>query len=278
MSRAEAQRVVLVGREVVGQARGARVHLRAAELLGVGVLAGRHLHQRRPTEEHARAVADEHGVVAQPGHVRAAGGGAAEHERERRDVEARQAGEVAEHRAAGDELVRLRRQVGAARLDEVDQRQPVALGDLLRAQRLAQRVGVVGPAADRGVVAVDHALDALDDADARDDAAAHVIVGPVRDERLQLEERAVAVEQQLDPLADQQLAALPVALDVLRPAAAARRLQQLLELLKPRAHRLAVERRRGAGRVEAAAQDCHGSSSAARRRSRSSGRAPLASR
>ena len=138
------------------------MHLRAAQLLGVGLLAGGHLHERRAAEEHARAVADEDRVVAQAGDVRAAGGRAAEDERDRRDVEARQARQVAEHRAAGHELVGLRREVGAAGLDQVDERQPVALGDLLGAQRLAQRVRVVRPAADRRVVAGDHALDALD--------------------------------------------------------------------------------------------------------------------
>ncbi|MFN8149041.1 MAG: hypothetical protein U0R76_16460 [Candidatus Nanopelagicales bacterium] len=46
----DAQRVGLVGREVVGETADARVHLGAAELLLVGVLVDRHLHQRRTAE------------------------------------------------------------------------------------------------------------------------------------------------------------------------------------------------------------------------------------
>ena len=45
------QRMVIVLREVIGDARDARVHVGAAQLLGADDLAGRGLHQRRPAEE-----------------------------------------------------------------------------------------------------------------------------------------------------------------------------------------------------------------------------------
>ena len=54
----DADAVELVGGEVVGQPGDARVHARAAELLVVRLLAGRHLHQRRPAEEHLGAFVD----------------------------------------------------------------------------------------------------------------------------------------------------------------------------------------------------------------------------
>ena len=66
-----------------------------------------------------------------PGHVGAAGGRRAEHQRDGRDAGGRQLGEVPEGRAAGHEDLGLLGQVGAAGLGEVDQRQPVAQGDLM---------------------------------------------------------------------------------------------------------------------------------------------------
>ena len=47
----ERERVAIVEREVIGDARGARMQLGAAELLGRHDLAGRRLHQRRAAEE-----------------------------------------------------------------------------------------------------------------------------------------------------------------------------------------------------------------------------------
>ena len=51
ISRAMRERVGVVGGEVVGDARDARVHVAAAELLGGDLLAGRGLHERRAAEE-----------------------------------------------------------------------------------------------------------------------------------------------------------------------------------------------------------------------------------
>ena len=134
---ADAQGVELVDGEVVGEAADPGVHLGAAEALVVALLAGGHLHERRAAEEHLRALLDHHDVVAHARHVGAAGGRVAEHEGDRRDRRAGQAGEVAERLAAGDEDLALVRQVGAARLDEVEERQPVLAGDLHGPQRLA---------------------------------------------------------------------------------------------------------------------------------------------
>ena len=60
ISRPSRMRVDLVGGEVVGQARRCGVHLGAAELLLVGVLVDRHLHQRRSAEVDAGRVLHEH--------------------------------------------------------------------------------------------------------------------------------------------------------------------------------------------------------------------------
>ena len=122
----------------------------------------------------------------------------------------------AEVLAVGEHLV-LHRQERAAGVDEVDAGQPVVGGDGLRAQVLLDRDRVVGAALDGRVVGDDHALAAADPADAGDDAGAGDgspwrpgAVHPGRGERAELEERAAGVEQPVDPVADQQLAAVGV--------------------------------------------------------------------
>ena len=192
---AEADRVVLVGGEVVGEPGDSGVHLGAAERLVVGLLARRHLQQRRPGEEHLGPLLDHHDVVGHAGQVGAARGGVAEHEGDRRDAVRRRPGEVAERPPAGDEDVLLGRQVGAAGLDEVDRRQPVLEGDVGRTERLAQRVRVARPAFHRRVARADQALDAADDADAGDDAGADGVRRAVGGQRAELEERRVLVER-----------------------------------------------------------------------------------
>ena len=149
---ADPDRVEFVDGEVVGQTRSAGMHLGAAERLVVGLLAGGHLHQRRPGEEHLRAFLDHHDVVGHAGDVGAARGGVAEHQRDGRDARRRQPGQVAEALPAGDEDLLLCRQVGAAGLDQRDHRQPVLQGDLVGPQHLLQRPRVGGAALDRRVV------------------------------------------------------------------------------------------------------------------------------
>ena len=149
----DADGVVLVDGEVVRQPGDPRVHLGAAQRLVVGFLAGGHLHQRRPAEEHLRLPVHQDRVVAHAGHVGAARGRVAEHQRHGGHRVGGQFGELKEDPAGRDEQVGLRRQVRAARFHQVHHRQPVGAGDLQRAQRLAQRVRVRSapwPAADPG--------------------------------------------------------------------------------------------------------------------------------
>ena len=79
-------RVELVDGEVVREAAGAGVHVGAAELLLVGVLVDRHLHQGWPAEEDAGRAALQDRVVAHAGQVGAAGRRAAEDHGDRRDA------------------------------------------------------------------------------------------------------------------------------------------------------------------------------------------------
>ena len=154
--------------------------------------------------------------------------------------------DAAEVVAVGEDLV-LVGQVGAAGVDQVDARQPVLRGDLLRAQVLLDGQRVVGAALDGGVVAHDQALDARHAADARDHAgarrgvlAALFGIHAERGQRRDLEEGRARVEQALDAVARQQLAARQVLLA--RVVAAAQRdlLELGVQVVHQQAHRRGV--------------------------------------
>ena len=108
----------------------------AAELLGGHLLAGRGADERRAAEVDRPLLAHDDVLVAHRRHVGAAGGRRAVHHRHLRDAGRRHHRLVVEDAAPGREDVGLERQEGAARVDEVDARQAVLVGDLLRAELL----------------------------------------------------------------------------------------------------------------------------------------------
>ncbi len=187
----------------------------AAELLGGHLLPRRGLHQRRAAEEDRALVADDHGLVAHRRDVGAARRARPHHRRQLRDPLRRHRRlveeDAAEVLAVGEDLV-LHRQVGAARVDQVDAGQPVLQRHLLRPQVLLHRHRVVGAAFDGGVVGDDDDLAPLDPTDPGDDPGPRrgAVVEALGGERRDLEEGAAEVEQPLDPLARQELAALDV--------------------------------------------------------------------
>ncbi len=215
-------------RVVVGDARLPRVDVRAAQLLGRDLLARRRLHERRAADEDRARALDDDRLVAHRRDVRAAGGARAHDGGDLGDAGRREASLVvedpAEVVAVGEDLG-LERQERAARVDEVDARQAVLLGDFLRAQVLLHRQREVRAALDRGVVRDDHALAALDDADAGDDPRRRrlVVVDAPGGERRQLEECRVGVAKAVDPLARRELPARAVALERFLPASLRRR-------------------------------------------------------
>ena len=189
----DAQRVLVVVGQVVGDAGRAAVQRAAAEVLGRDDLTGSRLHQRRATEEDGALVLDDDGLVGHGRDVGAACGAAAEHggdlgdalSAHRRLVEE----DAAEVLAVGEHLV-LRGQEGAARVDEVDAGQAVVQRHLLRPQVLLHRHRVVRAALDGRVVGDDDALASRDAADAGDEPApgASSSYMPVGRQRRELEE------------------------------------------------------------------------------------------
>ena len=203
---------------MIAHARQPRVHVAAAELLGADFLAGRGAHQRRPRQKNRPLLAHDDVLVAHRGHVRAARRATAHHHRDLRDAHRRHPRLVVEDApevvAVGKHL-RLQRQKRAARIDQVNARQPILDRDLLRAQMLLHRHRIVGAAFDRRVVRDhDHRLAPVHPADASDDARAGRLaaVHPVRRERREFEERAAGRRAASYPVAREQLAALDVPL------------------------------------------------------------------
>ena len=195
-----------------------RVHLGPAEGLLVDDLVDRHLHERWPAEIGRAAALDEHGVVAHPRRVRAAGGVRSERNGDGRDAHLRHLREIAEAGAALDEQVGLAGQVGAGRLVEQDQREPVLLDDLVEALLLAPARRVRRSAAVGHVGAADRHQRVLDDTDHVDDAGADGVLRAPRGERAQLEQGGVRVDEELDAFAHQQLLTGVVPVDVALPA------------------------------------------------------------
>ena len=115
----------------------------------------------------------------------------------------------------------LSRQERPARIDEVDTRQAVLLGDFLCAQMLLDRQGIVSATLYGGIVGNDHALDAVHPADpANDSGRRHLVLVDLPCRKLaDFEERRVVIEEHTYPVAGQELAAQYVPLP--RPLGAA---------------------------------------------------------
>ncbi len=235
------ERVLVGGRVVVGDARVARVHLRAPELLDAHLLAGRRLHERGAADEDRAGAADDHRLVGHRRDVGAAGGAEAHHHGDLGDPLRRHPRLVVEEPPevlpVGED-VGLERQEGAARVDEVEARKPVLLGDLLRSQVLLDRQRQVGAALHGGVVREEHARPALDGADPGHDPGRRrfAAVEPPGGEGADLEERRAGIDEPVDPLARGQLAAAAMAFEGGRAASGGDGGAALAELGDERLH------------------------------------------
>jgi len=114
--------------------------------------------------------------------------------------------------AVGKDLV-LQRQVGAARIDQVDAGQMALSRDFLGAQVLFHRQRKIAAAFYRGVVADHHAVEPLDPPDPGDDAGGgrRAIIHAVGGCGADFQERAAGVEQVRHPFARGHLATLALA-------------------------------------------------------------------
>ena len=97
------------------------------------------------------------------------------------------------------------RKIGTTAVDEIDTGQVVFFGNLLGAQVFLDGHRIVGAAFDRRVVADDHALVALNPADARNDPGAGgcVVIHVVGRGRRQFKEGRARIQQTCHPVARQ---------------------------------------------------------------------------
>ena len=213
----ERERVLVRDGVVVGDAGAARVEGCASELLRRHVFARGGFHERWAADEDRAGALDDHRLVAHRRDVGTAGGARAHHDGDLGDVLRRQSRLVVEDPAevvAVGEHVGLEGEERAARVDEVDAREVVLLGDLLGAEVLLDGEREVRASLDGGVVRDDDAAAALDRADARDDPGRRglsVVYLPGR-EGVELEECGAGVDEQVDALPRRELAARAVAL------------------------------------------------------------------
>ncbi len=191
------------------------VQLPAAEVLRRDDLTDGGLDERRPAEEDRALVPHDHGLVTHRGNIRAAGGAGSEDCRQLRDALGTHPRLVEEDAAemltVGEDLILLRQERPAG-VDEVEAGKPVLERDLLRTKMLLHGERQVASALDRRVIADDHHVSSVHEADAGDHARPRHLspVHPVRGERRHLEKRAAFIEQSRDPLPRQQLAASDV--------------------------------------------------------------------
>ena len=136
----------------------------------------------------------------------------------------------------------LHRQEGAAGIDHVDAGQIVLPRDILRAQMLLHRHRVIGAALDGGVVGDDDAFAARDAPDAGDDAGGMDVaaIEAVGGQRRQFEKRGAGIDQQVDALARQHLAARGMPLARHLAAAAGHDLELVAKLGDEAAHHVGV--------------------------------------
>ena len=231
----EPERVLVVDREMVGDARDARVHVGAAELFGGDDLARRRLHERRPAEKDRAGPRDDDRFVRHRRNVRAARRARTHHRGDLRNAGRRHAGlvvkDAAEVIAVGKHL-RLQRQKRAARVDEIDARQMVLRRDLLRAQVFLDRHRIVGAALDGGVVGDDRAGRAVDRSDARHDSGRRrlIVVHAVRRQSGEFKKGRARIDEPVDAFACGEFAAFVVTFRCVRAAALAHAGQAFAQL------------------------------------------------
>ncbi len=132
--------------------------------------------------------------------------------------------------AVGEDVL-LARQVGATGIHQIEAGQAILQGDGLGAQVLLHRQRIIGAALNRGVVGNDHALDALDAADAGHYPGRRYLflINVEGCQGADFQKGRTGVQQLVDALAGQQLAAAGMARLGLGAAAFTDARQELVE-------------------------------------------------
>ena len=136
----------------------------------------------------------------------------------------------------------LQRQEDPGRVDQVDDRNPAPHRHVLDSQDLVDRLGEPAPGLDRGVIRHHGDRPPANATDARDNSRCGSVasVRVMRDQQSKLEQPLAIVQECGHPLASEQLAGGPLALDATGTSSLPQTLLQLRELLEDAAHELAA--------------------------------------
>ena len=208
----ERQGMGVVVCHVVDEAGPAAVHVGTAQFLRGHDLPGSCLDQRRSAEENGPLPGHDDRLVGHGRDIGAARSARSHHDRDLRDPPRRHSGLVVE---ASPEVITvwkhfvLQGQVGTAGIHEVNARQRILGGDVLGAQVLLDRNGVVRSAFHRCIVHDQHAGPSGDRTDARDESGGRrlSVVQIAGRQRREFQKRRPGVQQAIDPLPRQQLTA-----------------------------------------------------------------------
>src|SRR2546425_3994521 len=200
------------------------VGLGSAQRFRIHHLPGRPFDEIRPAQTHERGAFDHEDDVRQRRQIRATRNAGPHHRGNLRHLEIAPHDRVVVEDPGCTILTRedptLIRQVHARRVDQIDDRDALAHGDLLRAQDLPDRLRPPRPRFDGRVIRNDHHGASTDTAQPGHDAGRRrlaVVLIP-RHEQPDLDPRAVFVEQRRDAFARGQLPLIVLAFDALRAA------------------------------------------------------------
>ncbi|MNU85825.1 hypothetical protein D3C71_755740 [compost metagenome] len=258
----DSQGMGIVLGQVIGHPGVGAVHQGAPQGLGADLLAGGGLDQRRARQKDGGLFPDHDRLVRHGGHVGAACGAQPHHHGQLGDVLGRHAGLVVEDAAkmlpVGEHLV-LHGEEGAAGIHQIEAGEAQPLGDGLGPQVLFHRERVVGAPLDGGVVHHQQAEPTRNLAEPRDDAGGghSFLIDLPGGQGRELEEGGARVQQLVDALAGQQLAA-PLMAGVVGRATAQGYLGEAgVEILDQPLHRCPVGGKLGAGGIQAGVDLAH---------------------
>ena len=158
---------------MVGNTGHLAVHIGTTQIFSADHFAGGRFYQGWPGQENRRLLAHHNRFVSHGRHIGAACGTRAHNHGDLRNAGRAHVGLIKEDPAKVLAIRKhfiLTRQVGAARVHQINARQAVLLGNRLRAQVFLYRQRVVRTAFDRGIVRHNHAFNPFDPTNAGDDS------------------------------------------------------------------------------------------------------------
>mmetsp|Transcript_19248 Transcript_19248/g.57149 ORF Transcript_19248/g.57149 Transcript_19248/m.57149 type:complete len:281 (+) Transcript_19248:1183-2025(+) len=238
----------------------------ATKVFSSHLFARRSLDQWRPAKKDRPIPRHDHALVSHGRHISTASSTRAQHHSNLWDAGRRHACLVEENppkMLSVREHVRLARQIGSATVHEINTGKPAVGSNLLQSKVLLHSDGVVGASSHCGIICHNRNQPTSNSTNARHNPSRRnklVSVHAESCQRRELQERSARVEQEINPLSWEQLAACPVASNGLCAASLPANLDLSCQLCHHRVHELARRLEDGAARVHRAIQRAGSSS------------------